>query len=205
MVFTRAAHPDAPPPPPASQSTPALNPRIQAAREMMAAKTAHHTSVKMAAAPELLPVRTIIHVEAPLSRAFEVFVADIGRWWPLGYTYAEDTFDTAAIECWRGGRWFERDKGGHETAWGAVRAYAPPDRIVLSFAVSPQRMPEPPERASEVEVRFFAEPENGTRVEVEHRDFAKHGAGAAQLRDGMASRQGWPTILASYARMLRGG
>jgi uncharacterized protein YndB with AHSA1/START domain len=84
-----------------------------------------------------------------------------------------------------------------------VRAFEPPERIVLSFAVSPSRMPEPPERASEVEVRFRAESSARTRIELEHRDFARHGRGARELREGMDSPQGWRLILASYARATR--
>ena len=38
-----------------------------------------------------------------------------------------------------------------------------------------------------------------TRVEVEHRGFARHGAGAELLRGGMASSDGWPYILRQYA------
>jgi uncharacterized protein YndB with AHSA1/START domain len=151
----------------------------------------------------LPPIRASVTVGLPLRRAFDLFVA-IGRWWPLAYTYAGDQFDTAEIEPLTGGRWFERALDGRETAWGLVRAFAPPERIVLSFAVSPTRTPEPPERASEVEVRFRAEGAGRTRLDLEHRDFARHGKGAREMRDGMDSRQGWPLILASYARAARG-
>src|SRR5882762_2502274 len=103
------------------------------------------------------PVRAAVTVEAPQDRAFEVFVDQIGRWWPLGYTFAGPEFETATIEPWPGGRWFERDRVGQGTGWGEVRACEPPSRLVLSFAVSPQRTPEPPERASEVEIHFLPE------------------------------------------------
>jgi len=150
----------------------------------------------------LAPVRATVLVELPPKRAFETFVA-IGRWWPLAYTYAQERFETAAIDPLPGGRWYERDFDGRETSWGLVRAFEPPQRLVLSFAVSPTRVPEPPERASEVEIRFRAEGTSRTRVDLEHRDFARHGKGARELRDGMESPQGWPLILASYARLTR--
>ncbi|WP_034850383.1 SRPBCC family protein [Inquilinus limosus] len=149
------------------------------------------------------PLRVSITVDAPQDRAFDAFANRLGRWWPLPYTWALAAFDTAIVEPRVGGLWFERDRDGKETPWGEVRAYEPPSRLVLSFAISPERAPEPPERASELEIRFV--PEQGrTRIELEHRDLARHGDGAARLRDGMASPQGWPLILADFARYLRG-
>jgi uncharacterized protein YndB with AHSA1/START domain len=147
------------------------------------------------------PVRCSITIRAPHERTFAVFVEAIGRWWPIPYTYGEDQFATVVIERRVGGRWFERKLDGSEENWGAVRAFEPGRRIVLSFNVSPERRPEPPERESEVEIRFLPEGER-TRLELEHRDFAKHGEGAAKLRAGLA-RQGWPIILASFAREMR--
>jgi uncharacterized protein YndB with AHSA1/START domain len=148
------------------------------------------------------PVRCSIDVSLPPERAFSLFVDGIGRWWPLPYTFGEDRCETAAIEPRAGGRWFERNLEGAETSWGEVRAFEPPERIVLSFAISPSRQPDPPERASEVELRF-APASGGTCVELEHRDFERHGEGGEKLREGMASRQGWPLILASFAREAR--
>jgi uncharacterized protein YndB with AHSA1/START domain len=152
--------------------------------------------------PALQPIRCSIGVAVPPDDAFRLFVENIGRWWPLPYTFGEDQFETAEIEPRAGGRWFERDLDGAETAWGEVRAFEPGRRLVLSYGVSPQRQPAPPAKQSEVEIRF--EPTSGgARIEVEHRDFGKHGEGAERLREGMASRQGWPLILASFARELR--
>jgi len=148
------------------------------------------------------PIRCAIGVSAPPERAFEIFVTEIGRWWPLAYTWGEDQFETAAIEGRAGGRWFETDLDGGESDWGNVRAFEPGRCLILSFNVSPERQPEPPERQSEVAVRFIPA-SGGTRVELEHRDLARHGKGAERLRDGMASRRGWPLILASFARQAR--
>ena len=149
------------------------------------------------------PVRKSVTVDVPPERAFSLFAEELGRWWPTPYTYAGDKFETAAIEPRTGGRWFERAQNGAETSWGEVRAYEPPRRLVLSFAISPARAPEPPEKASEVEIQFDAQGSSSTRVALEHRDFARHGTGAATLRNGMASPQGWPLILAAYARAAR--
>jgi uncharacterized protein YndB with AHSA1/START domain len=154
-------------------------------------------------AATLEPVRKEVSVGLPPDRAFALFADGLGRWWPTPYTYAGDKFETAAIEPRAGGRWYERARGGAETSWGEVRAYEPGRRLVLSFAISPARAPEPPEKASEVEIRFEPEGPAATRVALEHRDFERHGTGAATLRNGMDSGQGWPLILASYERAAR--
>lgn len=148
------------------------------------------------------PIRCTIGVSAAPDKAFRIFTRDIGKWWPLPYTWSEDQFETAVIEDHAGGRWYEIGLDGVESDWGAVRAFEPGDALVLSFNVSPERTPEPPERQSEVAIRFVPA-SGGTRIELEHRDLARHGEKAATLREGMASRHGWPLILASYARAVR--
>jgi len=87
-----------------------------------------------------------------------------------------------AIEPRAGGHWYEVDRRGRRIDWGEVRAFEPDRRLVLGWAISADRGQEPPERASEVEVRFLALGPKLTRVEVEHRGFARHGAGAELLR-----------------------
>jgi hypothetical protein len=71
--------------------------------------------------------------------------------------------------------------------------------LVLSWAINAERGQEPPARASEVEARFLRLGAKETRVEVEHRAFDRHGAGAETMRQGMASNEGWTFILREYA------
>jgi uncharacterized protein YndB with AHSA1/START domain len=148
------------------------------------------------------PILCSIGVAVPPKRAFDIFTREIGRWWPIAYSWGEDQFETATIEERAGGRWFETDLDGGVADWGEVRAFAPGRSLILSFGVSPKRQPEPPERQSEVVIRFVPT-SGGSRVELEHRALEKHGEGAESLRHGMASRQGWPLILASFAREAR--
>ena len=151
-----------------------------------------------AAAP-LAPLSHSVELELPPAEAFDLFTAGLGEWWPLAYTFTEAAFATARVEPVVGGRWFERDESGNELPWGEVRAYEEGRRLVLSFGIGPDRKPGPPEEASEVEVRFVPAGAARTRVELEHRDFAKLPDGAT-LRDGMGSPQGWPLILAELRR-----
>jgi hypothetical protein len=56
-----------------------------------------------------------------------------------------------------------------------------------------------PERASEVEIRFVSDGGSGTRIEVEHRAFLRHGNAGAEYCARMASETGWPFILKRFA------
>lgn len=145
------------------------------------------------------PVKAGVTLSAPVEHAFRVFTEGIGDWWPRAKTFYRDDVAGIAIEPRAGGHWYDLDRRGRRIDWGEVRAFEPDRRLVLGWAVSADRGQEPPERASEVEVRFLALGPKLTRVEVEHRGFARHGAGAELLRVGMASPDGWPYILREYA------
>jgi hypothetical protein len=48
-------------------------------------------------------------------------------------------------------------------------------------------------------MRFIADGLASTRVELEHRGFERHGAGAAALRDAVDGPQGWVYCLELFA------
>ncbi len=152
------------------------------------------------------PVRASIRVPLATEDAFNHFVCQINRWWPLSYTCSLDRFVTAFIEPIKGGEWYEVDDSGQRTRWGEVRAYEPPHLVVLSYAIGPDWQPAPPDKASEIEIRFVPVHDvtdlesPATRIEITHDEFARHGSGAAGMRERLASQRGWPLILASFAR-----
>lgn len=149
-------------------------------------------------------IRHEITLAVAAETAFEVFADHLGDWWPLAYTFSGPEFETARVEVQTGGRWYERTRAGQELSWGDVRAYERGRRLVLGFGIGPDRKPAPPERSSEVEVRFEQSGVAQTRVTVEHRGFERHGEGAQVLREGMDSpQQGWPVILAELSREIR--
>jgi uncharacterized protein YndB with AHSA1/START domain len=144
-----------------------------------------------------------VTVPAPAERAFEAFTTGLAGWWPPEYTWARDVLETIAIEPRQGGRCFERGPHGFECDWGRVLAWDPPRRLLFTWQIGPDRVPEPnPEKASEVEVRFVENGDASTRVELEHRAFARHGDDGEGYRDALASPQGWPYILDRYAAAL---
>jgi uncharacterized protein YndB with AHSA1/START domain len=149
------------------------------------------------------PVTHHVVVEANVADAFAAFTEDLGKWWPLAYTFSQAGFVDAGVEPRAGGIWFERNEKGESLSWGEVREYVPGERLVLAFAIGADRQPVANDKASEVEVRFSAAGPDRTRVELEHRDFERHGEGAETLRAGMDSAQGWPLILAELRRWVR--
>jgi uncharacterized protein YndB with AHSA1/START domain/catechol 2,3-dioxygenase-like lactoylglutathione lyase family enzyme len=147
----------------------------------------------------------IVHdvvVAAGPAGAFDAFTTHLGAWWPLAFTFSAAAFADAAVEPKAGGMWFERNNSGERVSWGEVRAYEPAARLVLAFAIGPDRTPVSNDAASEVEVRFAEAGPGRARVTIEHRDFGRHGSGGDKLRAGMDSVQGWPLILAEFRRWI---
>ena len=150
-------------------------------------------------------VRHEIVVEAPIERAFSVFTDDFGSFKPrehnlLGVDIAETVFEPRV-----GGHVYDRGVDGSECRWARVLAYERPHRVVMSWDVSPQwQVESDPEKTSEVEVRFFAESPDRTRVELEHRHLDRHGEGWEQVREGVDSEGGWPVYLRRFADVVAG-
>lgn len=154
------------------------------------------------------PIRREVTVPASAERAFSIFIDEFADWWPGEYTWSGPVLEDIGIGRGVGGMCYEKGPHGFQCHWGRVLVWEPPQRLVLSWQISPQRIPEPdPERASEVEVRFHSEAASTTRVELEHREFERHGAGAEDYRAGMATPQGWTLILDRYRERVesRGG
>jgi uncharacterized protein YndB with AHSA1/START domain len=149
-------------------------------------------------------VRTQVVVEAPVERAFRVFTEDFGRFKPpehnlLGAEIAETVFEPRV-----GGHLYDRGADGSECRWARVLAYEPPNRVVISWDISPQWQIETDlEKTSEVEVRFISETPGRTRVELEHRHLERHGVGWEAERDAVDSSGGWPLYLQRFAELLK--
>jgi uncharacterized protein YndB with AHSA1/START domain len=153
------------------------------------------------AASGLAPVRRDVTVEAPAERAFSVFVERQSAWWPADYHIGEQAPEAIVVEPHQGGRWFERAPDGRECDWGRVLAWEPPNRIVLSWQINAEWQFDPDEaKGSEVEVTFTPSGPSSTHVQLEHRNFERHGAGAPTVRESIAGEGGWAGILARFAK-----
>ncbi len=148
-------------------------------------------------------IRHQIVVEAPIERAFSVFTTGFGSFKPpehniLGVDIAETIFEPRV-----GGHVYDRGVDGSECRWARVLAYEPPNRVVISWDISPQWQLETDiEKTSEVDVRFIAEAPNRTRVELEHRNLDRHGNGWDAVRDGVDGAAGWPLYLRRFAGVV---
>jgi uncharacterized protein YndB with AHSA1/START domain len=145
-------------------------------------------------------VRRAVTVAAPQQRAFEVFTAQLGRWWPKDYHIGAAEMADFVLEPKAGGRWYEVGVDGTECATGRVTAFEPPDRLALAWHLDGDWRYDPdPAHASEVEVRFIAQGPAHTRVELEHRGFERHGAGAAAVHGSVGGPRGWSYCLERFA------
>jgi uncharacterized protein YndB with AHSA1/START domain len=140
-------------------------------------------------------------VDASPDRAFQVFVDEFDRWWPRDHTWGKERLAAIVIEPKMGGRCFERLNDGSEQIWGKVLAFDRPHHIVIAWQISPDRTPEESDgTASRVDVRFSPLDGGRTNVLVVHRDFFRHQGDWEKYRNDMASKKGWPTIMAAYAK-----
>jgi uncharacterized protein YndB with AHSA1/START domain len=148
-------------------------------------------------------VRASIVVEAPLERAFSVFTDDIGTWFPREYNLLDVDIAERVFEPREGGRVYDRGVDGSECHWARVLAYEPPQRVVISWDISPRwQIETDPEKTSEIEVRFIPEAPERTRVELEHRNLDRHGEGWEQTRESVAGDGGWPGCLRAFGERV---
>jgi uncharacterized protein YndB with AHSA1/START domain len=147
--------------------------------------------------------RTSIVVEAPIERAFRAFTEDFGRFKPPEHNLLEVEIAETVFEPRVGGSLYDRGVDGSECRWARVLAYEPPQRVVISWDISPRWQLETDlAKTSEVEVRFIPEAPDRTRVELEHRNLERHGEGWEGEREGVAGDEGWPLYLRRFAALL---
>lgn len=143
-------------------------------------------------------VRTSLRVPATADQAFAVFTSQLSDWWVKEYTWSgPEALAEIGFEPHTGGMGYEIGPHGFRVDWGRVMDWQPGHRLIFSWQIGPDRAPVPdPAKASEVEVRFCPEAD-GTRVEVEHRGFDRHGEAAEGYRQALTA--GWHELLSRYA------
>jgi uncharacterized protein YndB with AHSA1/START domain len=142
------------------------------------------------------PVRKDVLVTCSPDRAFQVFAAEMGRWWLKSHSLALSGQAKVVVEPLAGGAWYELGNEGERCDWGHVLAWEPPARLVLIWRLSPEFTYDPALH-TEVEVTFTPEG-HGTRVRLEHRMLENYGAAGAQMSHVFDSPNGWGGLIASY-------
>ena len=157
-----------------------------------------------------LSVFKSVRVKAPIERAFSVFVEQMETWWPATHHIGGTPFETIFVEPRVGGRWYERNANGEMCDWGTVVKWDPPHVVAFSWHLGPGhdspewKMDPDVEKASEVEIRFTAEPAGTTLVELTHSKLERHGEGAEQLREIFDGPGAWTGILECFAKKVDG-
>jgi uncharacterized protein YndB with AHSA1/START domain len=152
---------------------------------------------------EATTVRRHVLVNAPISEAFRVFTERFGDFKPREHNLLQAAIAETVFEPRVGGHIYDRAVDGSECRWARILVYDPPDRLVFSWDISPRwQLETNPDLTSEVEVRFFAEAPERTRVQLEHRNLDRHGSGWESVRDGVDHEAGWPLYLQRYAALF---
>jgi len=143
------------------------------------------------------PVRRSVVVAVPPQKAFDVFTANIDKWWPRTHKIGAAPLASAVLEPRAGGRWYEIGEDGSECQWGDVLAWEPPSRLLLAWRIRADWQFDP-KLLTEVEVKFVPLADGGTRIELEHRLLENMGEAAEATRAIFDSEGGWPGILERY-------
>jgi uncharacterized protein YndB with AHSA1/START domain len=142
-------------------------------------------------------------VNAPIDRAFAVFTERFGDFKPREHNLLTVPIAETVFEPRVGGHIYDRGVDGSVCRWARVLVYEPPHRVLFSWDIGPTWQLETDRaKTSEVEVRFIAEPDGRTRVELEHRHLDRHGPGWESVADGVDGDAGWPLYLDRYTSLL---
>jgi len=150
---------------------------------------------------KVAPIRKSLIVKTDADKAFAVFTAKIGNWWPRAFTIGASPLKDVILEERGNGRWYERGEDGSECEWGKVLVWEPPTRVVLAWQISGE-WKYVPDLITELEVRFTAIGARETRVDFEHRKLEALGDAAEAVRAQLES--GWPGLLEAFAAAAEG-
>ncbi len=134
------------------------------------------------------PVVKVIEVPCSQQNAFDVFVSQIGSWWPLDKNSVSamggEVAQAIKMDARVGGEIIEIGHDGTEHLWGTVEQYDPHDFFSMNWHIGL-----PASSASSVSVRFSSLGENTTRVELTHSNWEAFGEKAESMRAGYDA--GW--------------
>lgn len=145
------------------------------------------------------PVRATVSVRCGPERAFEAFTAEMGRWWPTTtHAIEPEEATTVVVDGRVGGTIRERLADGTEYDWADITAWDPPRHLAFSWHPSIDWTV-----ATDVDVRFVAEDDGTTRVELTHTGWERLGDRATAARTNYD--RDWPFVVGRYVDHVGGG
>lgn len=142
-------------------------------------------------------IRKSFTVRATPEKAWKVFTAGFGRWWPKTHYIGDSPLVDAAIEPREGGRWYGIHADGVERPWGMVRVWNPPGRLVLDWQIS-HEWGYREDLHTDVEVLFTPLGAGETRIDFVHRDLERFGDTDAARATVTSMDSGWGHILEQF-------
>jgi uncharacterized protein YndB with AHSA1/START domain len=152
------------------------------------------------------PIRRSVVVNLGIEQAFALFVERFDAIKPREHNLLAVPIAHTVFEPREGGHIYDVGVDGSECRWSRVLAFEAPERILFSWDIGPTWQIETDlDKTSEVEVRFAAESDTRTRVELEHRNLDRHGDGWRSVADGIGGDAGWPLYLSRYIQLTQHG
>ena len=148
----------------------------------------------------IAPIRRSVRVRAKTARAFQIFTEGLDSWWPKAHHIGNSPMTRAVIEGRVGGRCYGEQEDGTDCPWGQILVWEPPTRFVMAWQVTPEWKYQPDvSQSSEVEVTFTPADDGTTLVELEHRNFERHGQQGGAIMQGQVSQGGgWGSLMELY-------
>jgi Activator of Hsp90 ATPase homolog 1-like protein len=143
------------------------------------------------------PVELDIIVNTTPERAFQVFTAEMSRWWPPSHHIGEGELIAVHIEPREGGRWYETTTAGTECDWGYVIAWNPLQSVTLAWQLD-HEFHFDPKLVTTVTIRFDEIEPGRTQVSLQHGHLDQYGVRSIEMYDVFSQDGGWPSLLASY-------
>lgn len=151
---------------------------------------------------EPAPVRKSVVVNTGVDQAFALFTNRFDAIKPREHNLLAVPIAETIFEPRVGGHIYDLGVDGSRCEWARVLVFEPPHRVVFSWDISPSwQLESDLSKTSEVEVRFIAEADGRTRVELEHRKLERHGVDWRAVADGVDGDAGWPLYLSRYVEM----
>jgi len=140
---------------------------------------------------DLAPITKTVVVAATVERAFALFTAEMGRWWPLRTHSVGEASSAGVVMGDRvGADIVETLADGSTTVWGTITDWAPPTLVAFTWHPGQSGA-----EATRVEVTF-AEQDDGTLVTLVHSGWEAR-PDAGRVRRSYTS--GWDVVLSSLA------